>query len=124
MLRARAHGLLARPGAALWLVMAVSAGCADPLPAPARRGLLALHQHGCQGCHTIPGVTGSDRQVGPPLAGLARRSLIAGRLPNTQDNLVAWIRAPQQIKPDTAMPNLGVTQADASDMAAYLARLD
>jgi hypothetical protein len=33
---------------------------------------------------------------------------------------VRWLRSPQQIKPHSAMPDLGVTEQDAIDMAAYL----
>lgn len=105
------------------LVLAVAA-CGSRLPEAAERGRTALHQHACQSCHVIPGVVGSDRHVGPPLAGFARRTLIAGRLPNTRDNLVAWIREPQRIDPNSAMPSMGVNQADAQDMAAYLEHLD
>lgn len=84
---------------------------------------LALRQYACVACHTIPGLTGSDTRVGPPLQGLARRTLIAGRLPNTPDNLVRWIRSPQQFKPGTAMPDLGVTPEHAQLMADYLSAL-
>jgi len=87
------------------------------------RGASALRQHACNSCHTIPGLTGPDTQVGPPLAGLAGRSLIAGRLPNTEDNLVRWIRTPQAIKPGTAMPDMGVGEAHAREIAAYLSNL-
>ena len=104
---------------------AMSAGVSPNLrrPADAGRGLQALYQYACSACHTIPGITGSSPNVGPPLAGLASRSLVAGRLANTPDNLVQWLRHPQTIKPLTAMPDLGVTEADARDMAAYLATL-
>jgi cytochrome c2 len=88
------------------------------------RGKLALTQYACSACHTIPGVVSSSPQVGPPLAGLARRTVIAGRLPNTQDNLVRWLRHPKLIDPQTAMPDLEVSEVDARDMAAYLATLD
>ena len=91
--------------------------------ADAGRGRQALYQYACSSCHTIPGVTGSSPNVGPPLKGLASRSLIAGRLTNTSDNLVQWLRHPKAVKPLTAMPDLGVTEADARDMAAYLATL-
>jgi mono/diheme cytochrome c family protein len=87
------------------------------------RGRLALAQHACQACHTIPGITGSSPNVGPPLQGLASRSLIAGKLANTPDNLVHWIRHPKTVKPLTAMPDMGVSEGDARDMAAYLATL-
>lgn len=84
------------------------------------RGKLALTQFACQSCHQIPGVTGPLTYVGPKLDGLAQRSFIAGMLPATEENLVKWIRAPQQIKPGTAMPQLDVPERDARDMAAYL----
>ena len=89
----------------------------------AARGQLALRMYGCHACHSIPGVTGLQPQVGPPLAGFASAQLIAGRLANTHDNLVAWIRHPQRIDPKTAMPDQGVTQVHAEEMAAYLATL-
>ncbi len=89
----------------------------------AERGRAALYQYACSACHTIPGVTGSSPNVGPPLKGLASRGLIAGKLVNTPGNLVHWLRHPKEVKPLTAMPDLGVTEADALDMAAYLATL-
>ena len=102
------------------------AGAALPPPVAgdASRGRQALFQYACNACHGIPGVTGGDVHVGPPLAGVARRSLIAGKLANTPDNMVLWLRKTQEVKPLTAMPQLGVTEQDARDMAAYLATLD
>lgn len=92
-----------------------------PIHAPDReRGKLALTQFACQSCHNVPGVTGPLTYVGPNLDGLADRSFIAGKLPTSEDNLVKWIRTPQQVKPGTAMPQLGVPERDARDMAAYL----
>lgn len=84
------------------------------------RGKLALTQFACQSCHNVPGVTGPLTYVGPNLDGLANRSFIAGKLPTSQENLVKWIRTPPQVKPGTAMPQLGVPERDARDMAAYL----
>lgn len=116
-------------------VVALSCGTGEPVgatgsTAPARaaydpkaRGELALRQHGCSACHTIPGVTGPDSHVGPSLQGFGRRGLIAGRLPNTQENLVRWIRNPQAIDPNTAMPMLSVSEESARQMAAYLSDL-
>ena len=88
------------------------------------RGRLALSQYACSACHTIPGVTSSYPNVGPPLTGMARRRLIAGRLANTPDNMVQWLRKPHIIKPDTAMPDMGVSEVHAHDMASYLSTLD
>ncbi len=87
------------------------------------RGKQALYQYACSACHTIPGITSSSPNVGPPLADVASRTLIAGKLPNTQENMVLWLRSPEEVKPHTAMPNLGVTREDAADIAAYLATL-
>ena len=86
----------------------------------AHRGRAALRKYGCSSCHTIPGVLGADGLVGPPLTSLGARTYLAGALPNTPENLVRWIRYPQEIRPPNAMPNLGVTEEDGRDMAAYL----
>jgi mono/diheme cytochrome c family protein len=86
----------------------------------AHRGKRILAQYACQSCHRIPGVTGSEVDVGRPLDGLVKRRVIVGMLPNTQDNLIRWIRNPQAIDPDAAMPNMGVSERDALDISAYL----
>jgi cytochrome c len=85
-----------------------------------KQGAVLLSAHGCGGCHTIPGVSGANGTIGPPLTGYARRVYVAGKLPNQLDNLVRWIRNPQSIEPGTAMPNLPVNQSEARAMAAYL----
>jgi cytochrome c1 len=71
----------------------------------------------------IPGATGPRARVGPPLAGIASRKILAGVLPNTPENMVRWLRGPQSVDPPTAMPDLGVTERDARDITAYLATL-
>jgi cytochrome c1 len=58
--------------------------------------------------------------VGPPLSGWAERQFISGRLVSRAAELTAWIMNPLVIDPRTAMPALGVTIAQAEDMAAYL----
>jgi cytochrome c1 len=94
-----------------------------PGVADAGRGIVALRQYGCATCHVIPGVVGADTPVGPPLAHLARRAFVAGAVPNNPERLVDWIRRPQTLHPGSAMPDLGVTERDARDMAAYLESL-
>jgi cytochrome c2 len=86
-------------------------------------GIAAMRRHGCGGCHVIPGLAEARGRVGPSLAGFASRPYIAGALPNRPLDLIAWIRDPQAVHPDTLMPRLGVTAADARDMAAHLYRL-
>jgi cytochrome c oxidase assembly factor CtaG/cytochrome c2 len=84
------------------------------------RGRQTITAMGCGACHAIAGIQGAVGQVGPPLSGIARRSIIAGQLPNTPDNMVRWIQDPPSIEPRTAMPNLGVDAQTARDIAAYL----
>jgi mono/diheme cytochrome c family protein len=93
------------------------------LPDP-RRGIVALRQYGCATCHRIPGVVGADTPVGPALAHIARRGFIAGAVPNDPQGLMRWLRNPQALHPGSAMPDLGVTERDARDMAAYLYTLE
>jgi cytochrome c1 len=83
-------------------------------------GKEALLRYGCGACHTIPGVQRANGLVGPPLAGIARRVYVAGVLYNTPDNLMLWIRNPPGVDPLTAMPDTGVTEGDARDIAAFL----
>lgn len=84
------------------------------------RGQAAITRYGCATCHTIPGIRGADALVGPPLSQIASRSYIAGVLPNTPENMIRWIENPPQVDHLTAMPNLGVSDADARDIAGYL----
>jgi cytochrome c len=88
------------------------------------RGRAAIRRYGCTSCHLIPGAGGPQAQVGPPLTQLAVRMYLAGALPNTPENLVRWIRQPQEIRPPNVMPDLGVSEAEARDIAAYLYTLE
>jgi cytochrome c len=83
-------------------------------------GRQLIASYGCGSCHTIPGVPGADSMAAPPLEHFYERTYIAGRLQNTWANLILWIQAPQSVEPDTAMPNLGVSETEARDIAAYL----
>ena len=89
----------------------------------ATRGRAALHQYACGTCHRIPGITGAHAPVGPPLDGIGTRAFIAGLLPNSPENMVRWLRAPRELNPRTAMPDLRITERDARDIAAYLQSL-
>jgi cytochrome c len=84
------------------------------------RGKQIIAAKGCGSCHIIPGITGAQGLVGPPLTYFARRTYIAGEVANSPDNLVQWVRNPQSIEEHTAMPNLGLTEQQARDVAAYL----
>jgi cytochrome c2 len=86
----------------------------------ARRGTTLIAQFGCGGCHRIPGVHDANGNVGPPLDRIGERIYIAGMLRNTPTALVHWIRAPQSVVPGNAMPDMGISEAQARDIAAYL----
>ncbi len=96
---------------------------APPVPqGDVQRGHDLIVQYGCGSCHTISGVAGANGQVGPILNQLDKQMYIAGILPNSWQNLVAWIQNPQAIKPHDIMPDLGVSEAEARDIAAFLYR--
>ncbi len=79
-----------------------------------------IYAYGCGSCHVIPGVAEANGTVGPTLQRFGSRIYIAGLLVNTPENLFRWISKPQQVDPESAMPNLGVTERQARDIAAYL----
>ena len=79
-----------------------------------------IYAYGCGRCHIIPGVAEANGTVGPPLQGFGSRYYIAGLLANTPQNLSRWVSKPQEISPGNAMPDLGVTEQQARDIAAYL----
>lgn len=78
-----------------------------------RRAPALLTRYGCGGCQAIPGVPGADGRVGSPLRGLRERVYIAGVLPNTAENLLAWLRDPRAHALRTAMSATGLTEAEA-----------
>lgn len=115
-----------RPGAAFAFAAALCvAGCGGPTDGavaggnPAQ-GAALIARLGCGSCHVIPGIAGADGLVGPPLAKIGVRTIIAGLLPNTPENLEAWIENPQAVVPGNAMPNMEVNKDEAKDIVAYL----
>jgi len=101
-----------------------------PIPNPVAggdpsAGAMLIQQKGCGTCHTIPGIPGASGTVGPNLAGVASRTSIAGGVvPNNgPDDLKRWIMNPPALKPGTIMPNLGLTDQEATNIVAYLETL-
>ena len=85
-----------------------------------QNGQRLVASYGCGSCHVIPGVAEANGRVGPTLEGFGSRYYIAGLLVNTPPNLVRWVSKPQEVLPGNAMPNVGVTEQQARDIAAYL----
>jgi len=114
--------------AGLALALAALCGCGGSVERQAAamtggepvRGKVLVRKYGCESCHTIPGVSGADGTIGPPLDGIAKRAYLAGRLPNEPQNLIRWIRDPQAIEPGSAMPQMGIGEQDGRDIAAFL----
>jgi cytochrome c1 len=92
---------------------------------PAAEGAQIIATKPCVGCHTIPGIPGATGQVGPNLAGVASRTKIAGGAVNNTgpDDLKKWILNPPAVKPGTLMPNVGLTDDEATKIVAYLETL-
>lgn len=88
------------------------------------RGRLLAMGYGCGACHTIPRLPGADALVGPPLGSFARQAYIAGVLPNQPPDLILWLMDPPAIDPRTAMPDFGIDEVDARDLASYLYSLE
>jgi cytochrome c2 len=84
------------------------------------RGKATFTAYGCGACHSIRGVAQADGKVGPPLDGIAARGFVAGREPNAPERMIAWVRHPQDLQPGSGMPDVGLSQAQARDVAAYL----
>jgi cytochrome c len=126
----------AHPIAGLLIVaLALSACAPDPAKSSRRPGQVVtgadasagretLQVYGCTQCHIVPGIRDATGTVGPPLTGFSRRTFIAGRVPNTSEALITFIRDPQAIKPGSAMPRTGIGDQQARDVAAYLLTLE
>ncbi|MBI3734824.1 MAG: cytochrome c oxidase subunit II [Chloroflexi bacterium] len=73
------------------------------LAGKAKDGADLFAKIGCAGCHTIAG-TNAIGLVGPNLTHFGSRNTIAaGVLANTPDNLRAWLRDPEKVKPGNDM---------------------
>ena len=108
------------------VALALLAGCNDeqkPAGREAAHGAAVIAETGCGACHEIPGIDGARGRIGPSLAHIGTRTIVAGILPNTQANLVDWVRAPQSIEPGNVMPDMELSEHDARDIVAYLSTL-
>ena len=109
------------------LIGALPAACADKSDRPRTlagadpaAGLAAMERVGCAACHDVPGVRWPQGKAAAPLAGFGDSPMIAGRLPNQPDLLVRFVRDAPSLDPQTAMPPMPLTEAEARDVAAYL----
>lgn len=66
----------------------------------------------CIACHALQGQGGT---VGPALDGIGDRK--------SYDDLVAWLKDPQAVKPGSLMPKLPLSETDVSELAAFLSKV-
>lgn len=88
-----------------------------------RRGAEVFLEADCAGCHTIRG-TEADGDRGPDLTHLAdRRTLAAGTLRNTTEDLIAWVTDPHAYKDGVLMEPAELEDDDLDALVAYLGSL-
>jgi cytochrome c oxidase subunit 2 len=88
-----------------------------------RSGRAVFLTTSCVNCHTIQGTT-ANGSFGPDLTHLmSRQTLGAGAIDNNQENLRAWVRDPQRVKPGVLMPYMQLTENDLNQVIGYLATL-
>jgi cytochrome c oxidase subunit 2 len=77
----------------------------------------------CVNCHAVSG-TAAVGTFGPDLSHLmSRDTLASGVIPNGMDNLRAWIKEPDAIKPGSLMPNMQLTPRQLDEVVTYLSSL-
>jgi len=77
----------------------------------------------CVNCHTVSG-TGAAGTFGPDLSHLmSRDTLASGVVPNSAENLRAWLKDPDAIKPGSLMPNMQLTPEQLDEVVTYLSSL-
>lgn len=83
-------------------------------------GRAAFFGSTCSGCHAVAG-TEAEATIGPDLTHFGGRKTIgAGALPNTTENLSEWILDSQEVKPGNEMPPTPVTPAELALIVDYL----
>jgi cytochrome c oxidase subunit II len=92
----------------------------DPRLEAARTTFLSLN---CINCHTVSG-TVAKGTFGPDLSHLmSRATLASGMVPNTIENLRAWVKDPQTIKQGSLMPNMQLNPRELDQVVTYLSSL-
>ncbi len=97
------------------------------LPGPAAETVAAGKQvfetQACMNCHAIKGTAGNGK-FGPDLTHFGGRDTLgSGAIPNTTENLKAWIRNPNDLKPGALMPAMQLDETQLTQVTAYLATL-
>jgi cytochrome c oxidase subunit 2 len=88
-----------------------------------RAGRSAFLAQSCVNCHRVRG-TRALGGYAPDLTHLmGRRTLAAGMVENSPENLRSWVADPQPIKPGCLMPAFGLGEREREDIVHYLLTL-
>jgi cytochrome c oxidase subunit 2 len=91
--------------------------------ASAAAGKQVYESLSCVNCHTVRG-TASAGKFGPDLTHLmSRKTIGSGVTRNTPQDLKAWLRDPQAIKPGCLMPDMQLTDTELDAVVSYLVTL-
>lgn len=101
---------------------------AEPPSEIARRGEDVFLANTCMSCHTVRFAAGSETPggVGPDLTHFgSRETLGSGILPNTPENLRAWVQNADGVKPHVLMPGFeGLSDEEIEALVRYLEGLE
>jgi mono/diheme cytochrome c family protein len=124
---ANMRGSLSRAAGVALVLAAALVGCKPPPenrhdfdPAAVERGRAVVAASGCVACHAFPDIAWPKGRAGPALVAFDGKGPIAGALPNTPDNLAAFVRNAPAAKPGSPMPAMPISPSEARDVAAYL----
>ncbi|NOY90614.1 MAG: c-type cytochrome [Deltaproteobacteria bacterium] len=81
-------------------------------PAASADGRPLVFQQTCIACHSVGGAGGN---VGPALDGVGTR--------RDADYLTRWLHDPSAVKPEARMPQLGLSDAQVTELVTYLGTL-
>lgn len=96
---------------------------ADPGP-DTEEGQELFAENSCAACHAVRG-TDADGRLGPDLTHIAsRRTLGAGVLDNTPENLRRWIDETWEVKEGITMPPVPMSDDEVEAIAEYLESLE
>lgn len=77
----------------------------------------------CGNCHRVRG-TDASGNAGPDLTHFAsRKTMLAGMLPNTKENVRKWLQNPQAVKPGALMPQFKYPKDSLNALVDYLVSL-
>ena len=103
-----------------WVAAQRASAAALPEAAEGRR---VFETTACLNCHTVRGTVGNGL-YGPDLTHLmSRETIAAGAVPNTPQELRAWVRDPNALKPGALMPAMQLDDRKLDALVAYLLTL-